>query len=81
MKHFASPAFWEAYRRLPERIRALADKNYALLKENPRHPSLQFKKLDDSDRYVSVSGIVRSPSKPTTIFCGSGLAHMRIMTR
>jgi hypothetical protein len=45
MKHFASPAFWEAYRRLPERIRALADKNYALLKENPRHPSLQFKKV------------------------------------
>jgi hypothetical protein len=31
--------------KLPENIRALADKNYALLKENPRHPSLQLKKL------------------------------------
>jgi len=34
--HFASPS---------SGIRALADKNYALLKENPRHPSLQLKKL------------------------------------
>ncbi len=45
MRHFASPAFWEAYGKLPESVRALADKNYALLKENPRHPSLQFKKV------------------------------------
>jgi hypothetical protein len=45
MKHFASRAFWEAYNRLPEQIRVLADKNYALLKQNPQHPSLQFKKI------------------------------------
>ena len=45
MKHFASPTFWEAYGKLPESVRTLADKNYALLKENPRHPSLQFKKV------------------------------------
>jgi hypothetical protein len=45
MRHFASPAFWEAYARLPDDVRALADKNYALLKQNPRHPSLNFKKV------------------------------------
>jgi mRNA-degrading endonuclease RelE of RelBE toxin-antitoxin system len=45
MRHFASPTFWEAYARLPANIRALADKNYALLKDNPRHPSLQLKKV------------------------------------
>ena len=45
MRQFASATFWDAYRRLPEPVRALADKNYALLKENPRHPSLQFKKI------------------------------------
>jgi len=44
MRHFASPAFWEAYAKLPENVRALADKNYELLKENPQHPSLHFKK-------------------------------------
>ena len=45
MRHFASPSFWEAYATLPDNIRALADKNYALLKENPRHPSLHLKKV------------------------------------
>ena len=44
MRHFASPKFWEAYRLLPEQVRDLADKNYALLKSNPQHPSLQLKK-------------------------------------
>ncbi|QDM18674.1 hypothetical protein FNL55_23525 [Tardiphaga sp. vice352] len=50
MKHFASPEFWTAYRLLPENIRALADKNFDLLKSDPRHPSLQLKKIG---RYVS----------------------------
>ena len=45
MRHFASPSFWEAYEKLPKEVRALADKNYALLKDNPRHPSLQLKKV------------------------------------
>ena len=45
MRHFASPSFWQAYTRLPPRIRELADKNYALLKDNPQHPSLQLKKV------------------------------------
>jgi len=43
--HFASSSFWEAYAKLPKNIRALADKNYVLLKENPRHPSLELKKV------------------------------------
>jgi hypothetical protein len=41
----ASPSFWEAYAKLPENVRALADKNYALLKKDSRHPSLQLKKV------------------------------------
>jgi len=45
MRHFASPAFWEAYAKLPENVRSLADKNYTLLKQNPEHPSLHFKKI------------------------------------
>jgi hypothetical protein len=31
------PAFWSAYRNLPESVRALADNNFALLKSDPRH--------------------------------------------
>lgn len=45
MRHFATPGFWEAYEKLPAPVRELADKNYALLKQDPRHPSLRFKKV------------------------------------
>ena len=45
MRHFASPFFWAAHDKLPPYVRALADKNYELLKSNPQHPSLHFKKV------------------------------------
>jgi hypothetical protein len=45
LNHYASPRFWALYEALPSEIRALADKNYRLLKSDPRHPSLHFKKL------------------------------------
>jgi hypothetical protein len=45
MRHLASPKFWQTYRSLPESVRALADKSFALLKRNPRHPSLHFKRV------------------------------------
>ena len=51
MRHFASPKFWTAYEALPLPLRKLADANLGLLKRDPRHPSLQFKKVD---RYWSV---------------------------
>ena len=44
MTHFASSRFWEHYAKLPAEVRALADKQFALLKQNPSHPSLRFKK-------------------------------------
>ena len=45
MNHLADPDFWEAYNRLPDTIRELADKNFSLLKSDPAHPSLRFKKI------------------------------------
>ena len=45
MSHFASPSFWVSYHALPESVRALADKNFALLQNNPSHPSLKLKKV------------------------------------
>ena len=51
MKHFASPKFWTGLRGVALPIRKLADANYARLKRDPRHPSLQFKKVG---RYWSV---------------------------
>ena len=45
MKHFASPQFWRTYRQLPDDVCALADKNFQILKADPRHPSLHFKRI------------------------------------
>ena len=45
MRHFANPAFWAAYKGLPEQVRHIADRNYALLKRDPQHPSLRLKKV------------------------------------
>ena len=43
MRHFAATAFWFHYRRLPAAVRALADKNFALLERDERHASLRFR--------------------------------------
>jgi len=43
--HHATENFWQLYNDLPQEIRDRADKAFALLKENPRHPSLHFKKI------------------------------------
>lgn len=51
MNHYAGPSFWSAYEALPAAVRQLADRNYELLKENPKHPSLHLKKVG---RYWSV---------------------------
>lgn len=47
MRHWASSDFWYAYRNLPAPIRDLADKNFALMKSDPRHPSLRLKRVGD----------------------------------
>lgn len=47
MKHYTSSDFWQCYEKLPIDIKELADKNYQLLKENPRHPSLQLKRIEE----------------------------------
>jgi hypothetical protein len=45
VKHQATATFWKLYRKLKPEIQALADKNFALLKKDPKHPSLRFRAL------------------------------------
>ncbi len=45
MKHLATASFWERYNRLPESVCRQADRNFALLKRDPKHPSLHFKRV------------------------------------
>jgi hypothetical protein len=47
LTHLTSSEFWVLYSRLPQEIQELADKSYALLKTNPRHPSLQLKRIEE----------------------------------
>lgn len=51
MTHHTTESFWKSYERLPSEVRAIADKNFDLLKADPYHPSLHFKKIG---RYWSV---------------------------
>ena len=50
--HYTTRRFWQCYDALPESIHNIADQSYQLLKTNPAHPSLHFKKL--SGKYWSV---------------------------
>jgi hypothetical protein len=43
--HRTTTRFWSCFYALPQSVQQLARKNYELLKENPRHPSLHFKKV------------------------------------
>lgn len=43
--HYASPDFWELFYALPVNVQAVARKNYKLLRKDPFHPSLHFKKV------------------------------------
>ena len=45
MRHFASSKFWSSYEKLRPPIQRSADKNFALLKADSRHPSLHLKKV------------------------------------
>jgi hypothetical protein len=45
LRHFASAKFWTLYGALPLPVRTLADKNYKLLRADPRHPSLHLKRI------------------------------------
>jgi hypothetical protein len=45
MKSSTTPDFWACYRALPPEIKSKARATYRLWKQNPRHPSLRFKKV------------------------------------
>ena len=47
VNHTAVPEFWRLYRLLPEPVRTTADRQFALMKRHPKHPSLHLKKIGD----------------------------------
>jgi hypothetical protein len=80
LNHYASPRFWALYEALPSEIRDLADKNYKLLRSDPRHPSLQLKKIAGLWS-VRIGLHYRALGMQSTMaFTGSGLAPMPTTT-
>ena len=57
MNHTASLRFWRCYDSLPAEVRALANKNFRLLKADPSHPSLQLKLLGGGKMYSARVGL------------------------
>jgi hypothetical protein len=45
VRHATTARFWRLYEKLPVAVQQLADKSFELLKTNPRHPALRFKKI------------------------------------
>jgi hypothetical protein len=43
--HRTSGRFWNLFANLPESVQTVARKNFELLKADPSHPSLHFKKV------------------------------------
>jgi hypothetical protein len=47
LNHYTSPDFWKLFNELPVEVQDLARANYELLKNDPYHPSLRFKRIGD----------------------------------
>lgn len=45
--HRATDRFWRRFNTLPEAVQDVAKKNFDLLRHNPSHPSLHFKKVEN----------------------------------
>lgn len=83
MKHHASPRFWKCLRGLPKAVQALARKNFKLLRKDPRHASLRFKKVGEfhsvrvglGHRALGVDG----PDGPVWFWIGSHSDYDRLL--
>jgi len=47
LNSFCTPRFWSGYEALTASARLTADKNYAIWRQNPHHPSLHFKPVGE----------------------------------
>lgn len=53
MRSFTTRSFREAFRLLPDSVRAQTRKAYSMFRQNPSHPGLNFKKVDEENNIYS----------------------------
>ncbi|MDB9374456.1 hypothetical protein [Nodularia sphaerocarpa] len=54
MKSATLPSFWDEYQSLDKQVRQSARKTYRLWRDNPFHPSLHFKCINNQENIWSV---------------------------
>jgi len=54
VKSVATRRFWDLFLALPADIQDLAAKNYRLWQRDPNHPSLRFRRLENSDNRFTI---------------------------
>ena len=54
MRSFTQRSFWDAYRLLPEQVQRQARESYRFFRNNPNHPSLDFKRVSQRRPVYSV---------------------------
>ncbi|AVQ70032.1 MAG: hypothetical protein PX481_06500 [Microcystis sp. M53603_WE2] len=54
MKSELNPDFVGLFQQLPDRVKRTARKNYKLWQDNPSHPSLEFKEVNQEDQIWSI---------------------------
>ena len=54
MNSYLTEDFFACFRRLPHNVKEKARKNYRLWRQNPNHPSLQFKRVHPTEPIYSV---------------------------
>jgi hypothetical protein len=83
VKHRATASFWTKYNSLSKAVRRAADKSFTLLKNNPRHPSLHFKKVGElwsariDDNYRALA--LESPDGYHWIWIGTHSEYDRLL--
>lgn len=72
--HYTTRKFWKCYYNLPLKVQRTADQCYRLLKTEPSHPSLHFKKIGNKYWSVRVGLDYRALGvEVKTVFHGFGL--------
>jgi len=56
-------AFRTAFAELPEKIRSQAHRAYRLFRENPRHPILRFKQVEQVENVYVVENFIGNARK------------------
>jgi len=54
VKSQATQRFWRLFHELPQPVQRLAEKNYALWRSGPSHPSLHFRRLKGRDDMFTI---------------------------